>query len=257
MAAKTLLAAAGLFFSQANSYANPGTCTGDCLSHDPSIILRTTDDTYFRFQTGGGIYIYIADAITGTWDYACEMLPDGSSVSNSGSDDLWAPDVSLVDGTYYVYYAASTFGSQVSVIGLATSTTMDCGSWTDHGSVGVSSSSGSAYNAIDPNLLDDDGTFHLQFGSFWDDIYTVEMKDPPTSTDGSSVHIAYDPSGTHAEEGSFMIKYDSYYYLFYSHGQCCDFDSSDLPAAGDEYMVKVCRSTSPTSGFVSQLRYSI
>lgn len=76
--------------------------------------------------------------------------------------------VILVGSTYYMYYAVSTFGSQVSTIGYATSTTMEVGSWTDHGSTGISSSSGKAYNAIDPSLVQAaDGSYYMSFGSFW------------------------------------------------------------------------------------------
>ncbi len=41
---------------------------------------------------------------------------------------------------------------------------MEPGSWTDHGSVGVSSTTGSAYNAIDPNLILVGSTYYLNFG---------------------------------------------------------------------------------------------
>jgi len=47
----------------------------------------------------------------------------------------------------YLYYAVSTFGSQVSAIGLAVSSTMDPGTWTDRGSVGVASTARKPYNA--------------------------------------------------------------------------------------------------------------
>jgi hypothetical protein len=47
-----------------------------------------------------------------------------------------------------------------------------------------------------------------------------------------------------------MFKSGNYYYLFYSSGVCCGYDTS-RPASGEEYKIKVCRSTSPTGGFVS------
>lgn len=72
-----------------------------------------------------------------------------------------------------MYYAVSTFGSQNSDIGYATSATMEVGSWTDHGSTGVRSSSGSPYNAIDPNLIEAGSSYLMNFGSFWGDIYQV------------------------------------------------------------------------------------
>lgn len=92
-------------------------------------------------------------------------LPCVADICIAGRDDIWAPDVSYHSGTYYAYYAVSTFGSQDSAIGLATSSSMDPGTWTDHGQV-IASSTGDAYNAIDPNLvIDEDGTPLLTFGN--------------------------------------------------------------------------------------------
>ena len=160
-----------------------------------------------------------------------------------------APDVHQVGSLYYLYYAVSTFGSQDSAIGVATSSTMEVGSWTDLGSTGVASSSSKVYNAIDPNLIDVSGTYYLNFGSFWDDIYQVEMASTPTKTSGSSYNIAYNASGTHAEEGSYLFYYSGYYYLLISSGICCGYNT-DLPAPGYEYRIIMCRSTSATGGFV-------
>lgn len=166
------------------------------------------------------------------------------------SSFLKAPDVQLVNGVYHVYYSVSTFGSQNSAIGLATSPTMEAGSWTDKGATGIVSSSSKAYNAIDANLINADGTYYMNFGSFWNDIYQAPMNSAATKVSASSYNIAYQPSGSHAVEGAYMYKYGSYYYLFFSVGTCCGYDTS-RPASGDEYKIKVCRSTSPTSGFVS------
>lgn len=47
-----------------------------------------------------------------------------------------------------------------------------------------------------------------------------------------------------------MFEYGDYFYLFWSSGSCCSYDS-DRPAPGDEYKVMVCRSSSATGGFVS------
>jgi arabinan endo-1,5-alpha-L-arabinosidase len=101
-----------------------------------------------------------------------KALPSGSSISVTGNSgtDLWvressselkytklihipmqAPDVHKVGSLYYMYYAVSSFGSQDSAIGLATSATMELGSWTDLGATGVSSTSAKPYNAIDPD----------------------------------------------------------------------------------------------------------
>jgi len=149
-----------------------------------------------------------------------------------------------------MYYAVSAFGTQNSAIGVATSTTMEVGSWVDHGSsVGITSDSADTYNAIDPNLIQVGSTYYMNFGSFWGDIYQTVM-DRPSASGGHPVSgLAYQPSGTHAVEGSYMIQYGSYYYLFYSAGICCNYDKT-RPAAGAEYKIMVCRSTSATGGFV-------
>lgn len=234
-------------------YAKPGACTGVCVdTHDPSVIRRSSDGTYFRFSTGGLISIHTAPDITGPWTFACKMLSTNSKVTKHGNpgSDLWAPDVSLIGDTYYVYYSVSTFGTQNSGIGLATSKTMNCGSFTDVGSVGITSRDGSAYNAIDANLFNDGGVYRMTFGSFWNNLYQVPMANPPRGTSGISVQVAYDPAGDHKVEGPALIKNGKYYYLFFSAGQCCGFDTNPAPA-GTEYHVKVCRSTSPNSGFVS------
>ncbi|KAJ5115692.1 hypothetical protein N7456_000040 [Penicillium angulare] len=239
-----------LFTALAHGYANPIGCSGECVVYDPTVIRRSSDGKYFRFSTGNEISYVTASSLEGPWTAVGSVLPDGSSIDLAGNTDLWAPDVHYIDDLYYVYYAVSTFGSQSSAIGLATSATMELGTWTDHGSVGIASSSSKIYNAIDPSLIEVDGTYYMQFGSFWDDIYQVEMNSAATKTSGSaSYNIAYYPDGTHPEEGSYMYQYGDYYYLFYSWGICCDYSDS-LPASGQEYHIKVCRSTSATGNFV-------
>lgn len=237
--------------AQVHSYANPLACSGTCTNcHDPALIRRSSDGAYYRFATGGLIPIYTSTSIQGPWEYQGQVLSTAANVDNSGNTDLWAPDVHLVGSTYYLYYAASTFGTQDSVIGLATSTTLDPGSWTDHGQV-LDSTTGNPHNAIDPNLIAVGSDYLLSFGSFWDDIYQVPLKSTPTTTSGASYNIAYNSSGTHAVEGSYMIQEGDYYYLFFSSGQCCGYDTS-MPAPGGEYKVMVCRSKEATGEFVDK-----
>lgn len=148
-----------------------------------------------------------------------------------------------------MYYSVSAFGSQDSAIGVATSATMDDGTWTDLGSTGVDSVDGDPYNAINPSMINIDGAWSMNFGSFWEGIFQVPMDGPEKSSGGPS-QIAYDFVTT-ALEGVAMLKNGDYYYLFFSKGSCCSYDA-DMPAAGEEYNVMVCRSASPTGGFVDQ-----
>ncbi|KAL4809885.1 glycosyl hydrolase [Aspergillus unguis] len=244
----TLLAALP-FLAVVQAYASPGACSGACNIHDPALIRRESDGTYFRFSTGNKISYASASSIEGPWTAIGSVLPDGSSIDLPGYDDLWAPDVQFVDGTYYLYYSVSTFGSQSSAIGVATSTSMDAGTWTDHGSTGIKSDSSKPYNAIDGNLFNDGGSLYMNFGSFWGDLYQAPMASPPTSVSAGSYQIAYDPDDGSPVEGSYLYETGGYYYLFYSWGVCCGYDS-DMPASGEEYKIKVCRSESATGNFV-------
>ncbi|EMD93079.1 glycoside hydrolase family 43 protein [Bipolaris maydis ATCC 48331] len=231
-------------------YAYPMACTGICNNaHDPALIRRA-DGTYFRFSTGGKIAIHTAPSITGPWSYKGAAIPAGSKINLPGNNDLWAPDVTLVGDTYYLYYSVSSFGSQNSAIGVATSKNLE--TWTDLGSTGIQSSSGKNYNAIDGALYWDGSKFVMSFGSFWQDLFSIGMANPPLKTSSSAVtNIAFKPEGTHAQEAAFIALNGKYHYLFFSVGKCCGFDTS-RPAPGDEYKIQVCRSTSATGGFVDK-----
>jgi len=251
-----------LWSATANAYVNPIECTsGICNNaHDPSLIRRD-DGTYFRFSTGGSnagaIPIHTAKAINGPWAAAGTVLPKGSKINRyNGAKkfDLWAPDVSKVGDTYYLYYSMSqTFGVNNSTIGIATSKTLETGSWTDLGESGVASTAGKQnYNAIDGNLVYDGKDYYMSFGSFWTDLYTVKMANPPTKVASGTTtkQIAYVPTGAHSQEAAYVYKYGNYYYLFFSIGQCCDYVNK--PAAkGTEYKIQACRSSAVAGPYVS------
>ncbi|KAK4959996.1 hypothetical protein LTR10_002885 [Elasticomyces elasticus] len=251
-----LLALTLTVFSAA--FSNPLPCTGQCHdAHDPSLIRRTSDGKYFRFATGGGISIHTASSIgkyygelvreliacansaaTGPWANAGTVLTKGSSISSPGAGDAWAPDVKYVEGTYYLYYAVSSFGTQQSAIGVATSTSMDTGTWTDHGSTSVTSKAGDEYNAIDPNLIQVAGTNYLAFGSFWGDIFLTTLSSNLESWSGAKpIQIELNTTVPRPSEGAC--------------GSCCGYDTS-RPTPGNEYKIMVCRSKTVTGGYVDK-----
>ncbi|KAF3935046.1 hypothetical protein ABW20_dc0106317 [Dactylellina cionopaga] len=247
------VAIAAAFFSFTgfvSGYANPGACSGDCGTHDPAVIRRSSDGRYYRFSTNNKISISSATSIAGPWTYLGQALPNGSKISGFSGVDLWAPDLVYNNGVYYLYYSVSSFGTQNSAIGVATSTTMDPGSWVDQGATGVSSKSGSAYNAIDSNIVKVGSDFYMSFGSFWGDIYQVKMNSNLLKNSGSSYQIAWTSYGNGAMEGSFIYYRSGYYYLFTSWGNCCQL--VPRPAAGTEYHMRVCRSASATGGYVDK-----
>lgn len=75
-----LLALALAALPGATAYPDPGACSGDCWAHDPCMIKRS-DGTYFRFNTGSKIGIWTADAIS------MFMLTPGTSSSASRGID--------------------------------------------------------------------------------------------------------------------------------------------------------------------------
>lgn len=81
------LAATALPVVQA--YADPGACSGACWAHDPSVIQRTSDGLYFKFNTGSGMEIATASSLSGPWTLKGYVLPSGSSININGGTDLW------------------------------------------------------------------------------------------------------------------------------------------------------------------------
>ena len=231
----------------AATYPNPEMISGATYAHDPSMV-KTASGRYYLFYTGGGIQISTStDRVH--WSSAGQALPGGATWATAygGWKDLWAPDVSYHNGVYWLYYAVSSFGSNHSAIGLATSTTAAPGSWTDHGLV-YSSQSGGNYNAIDPGLtVDSAGRWWLSFGSFWSGIKTIQI-DPatgkPLASDSTRYSIAQRPNPD-AVEGAYVYPHGGYYYLFTSFDYCCRGSNST-------YRIMVARATNPTGPYVDE-----
>src|SRR6266498_2945156 len=101
--------------------------------HDPSLIYH--NGWYYSFTTHDLIGTSKSHSLSGYWQHVGSVLHGESIIDSPGRNDTWAPDVHKVGDTFYCYYSVSTFGSQTSAIGLATSKTLEAGSWTDHGVV--------------------------------------------------------------------------------------------------------------------------
>ncbi|KXJ85236.1 putative arabinan endo-1,5-alpha-L-arabinosidase A [Microdochium bolleyi] len=243
----------------AQDYPPPGACSGACYTRDPALIKRPTDGKYFRFTTRDRITIQTATNIRGPWTSVGSVLARRSIINLPGNDVLWAPDIARVGGVYFLFYSVSTLGSKTSAIGYATSSTMDPGTWTDRGAI-LTSSDSSPYNAIDPNLYHsaDGREVHLNWGSYWQGIYTQPLTISGTSarlTPGTSPkNIAYLPEGNHAQEGAFVYQKNGFYWLFMSRGKAGQYGDNPAQFPVDQaYRVLVCRGTTPTGPFVGKL----
>jgi arabinan endo-1,5-alpha-L-arabinosidase len=223
----------------------------DIPAHDPSVIWDGA--RYSLFVTGGNLGIRNSGNLL-QWSNAGSVFSAVPAwvTTALGADPggLWAPDVSFFNGKYHVYYAGSTFGSNRSVIGLATNVVLDRAStsyaWVDEGLV-IESVSSNNYNAIDPNVsFDESGTPWLSFGSFWDGIKMRRLDSATGKPDASDTTLySLASRGGGAIEAPSIIAQGGYYYLFVSFDACCK-------AASSTYRTMVGRATSITGPYVDR-----
>ncbi|KAG6837620.1 hypothetical protein H0H93_006141 [Arthromyces matolae] len=178
-----LLAALG------RAVVGPGVVTGDTAVHDPTM-CKDSSGTYFVFSTGVGIEIRTSTDRT-AWTKKGVVWPNGASwtdaYTGTSNGALWAPDCTYLNGVFYLYYAASTFGSQnvksFIMIVITTNSLLVC----------------HLLSQVDDRLT-------------WPSI-------PITS-------LAQRTANSGAIEASVIYKYGSYYYLFTSWDNCCEGTSS-------------------------------
>jgi arabinan endo-1,5-alpha-L-arabinosidase len=224
--------------------------------HDPAMAAEGA--AYYVYSTGdpagtignGNIQIRTSRDLR-HWAYAGTVFagkPSWITGALGNIPNLWAPDISYFNGLWHLYYAGSSFGSNNSVIGLATTPTLDPRSpryhWTDDGLVFRTSSSDN-FNAIDPSLVTGaDGAKYLVLGSFWSGIKLISL-DPATGKPATSTpavtSIAAKPFPD-PEEGAGIVYHDGYYYLFVAVDFCCRGISST-------YHIQVGRSVAITGPY--------
>ena len=230
-----------LIVSVLSSSSSPAQAlTGSYGIHDPSVIQ--VGSCYYAFGTGTWLPILKScTSMYGPWaslKNTFSSLPSwipGAIGATPGN--LWAPDINYVNGQYRLYYAASTFGSNNSAIGLATATNIE-GPWTDAGEVFRSTSSNN-YNAIDPDYIEG----KLSFGSFWDGIKMIDIGSNGKRSGTAMYNLASRGGG--AIEAPSIVHVGSYYYLFVSFDKCCAGTSST-------YRTMMGRSSSLTGPYTDQ-----
>jgi arabinan endo-1,5-alpha-L-arabinosidase len=191
--------------------------------HDPA--MTWDGSRYYLFATGGTLGIRSSPDMR-TWSNAGNVFSGTPAwvTSALGSDpgSLWAPDVSYFNGKFHVYYAGSSFGSNNSVIGLATTPSLQSPTWVDDGLV-VQSKTSDNFNAIDPNVsFDENCTPWLAFGSFWSGIKLRKL-DAATgklASDNTTTYAIASRNGG-AIEASSIVSHNGFYYLFVSFDTCC------------------------------------
>jgi len=232
------------------------------VTHDP--VVAKQGDTYYLFCTGPGITSFTSKDLK-NWTQAAPVFPESpawaSDVAPGFNGHIWAPDITLHNGIYYLYYSVSAFGKNTSAIGLVTNATLNPEDenykWEDQGIVIQSVPNRDLWNAIDPNLIfDESGTPWLAFGSFWSGLKMLklnanlkEVAQPEVWTtiarrDRDS-GLEDSDAGNAALEGPFIFKKGDYYYQFLSWDYCCRGENST-------YKLVVGRSKSVTGPYVDK-----
>jgi len=210
----------------------------DVLAHDPVMIRE--GDLWYLFITGPGISVYSSRNMS-TWkaeapvfssppDWALQIVPGFNG-------HIWAPDISRHNDTYFLYYSISAFGKNTSAIGVATNTTLNPADpafqWIDHGILVQSIPQRDLWNAIDPNLIEDEnGTPWLAFGSFWGGLKLVKLADDrlhlaapqqwhTLAKRERSILVDDSDAMPAALEAPFIFRKNGWYYLFLSWDSCC------------------------------------
>jgi arabinan endo-1,5-alpha-L-arabinosidase len=217
-------------------------------THDPSIIKE--GDTWYLFATtppnsqAANQFPIRCSTDLVHWKlcgYVLSDIPAWIKQESPKTKELWAPDISYFDGEFHLYYAYSSFGSNMSGIALMTNKTLNAQSpdyaWVDQGLV-LRSAADDDFNAIDPNLvLDGKGQAWLAFGSFWSGIKMrkLDRKTGKLAADDTQLyslatrakpeHFDPPPPGLppnyEAIEAPFIVHHGDYYYLFVSWDLCC------------------------------------
>jgi arabinan endo-1,5-alpha-L-arabinosidase len=237
--------------------------TGELRTHDPALVAGVDGEPWYVFSTG--------DQRVGLGAPQIRTSPDGLEWTEAGTvwtastrptwvyeqvpgvSNFWAPEVVEHDGTWYLYYSASTFGSNRSLIGLVTNTTLDPAdpdyAWVDQGEVWRSTPGETDYNAIDAGVVEDaDGTPWMAFGSFWGGIHLVELEWPsgkPADPTAPAVKIASRLGDPNAIEAPYLVQRDGWFYLFVSRDSCCQ-------GTGSTYSMAVGRSREVTGPYVDR-----
>lgn len=199
--------------------------------HDP--VMAMEDGVYYMFTTGIGINMLSSTDLKEWKQEKSPLDPIPSWPKEyvpAYRGHTWAPDIIKIGDRWYLYYSCSTFGKNISAIGVTINKTLNPKSpdykWEDLGMVIRSQPNVNHWNAIDPNvIIDEKGNPWMVFGSFWDGIKLVQLEKDMKTPMGEPItiasHKAPGESGDNSIEAPFIAYNNGWYYLFVSYDYCC------------------------------------
>lgn len=243
--------------------ASTGATAAEVIVHDPA--MAQEGKTFYVFSTGPNIPFYSSTDLK-NWTKAGEVFTQEPRMTRASAPEYagfpWAPDLYFHKGKYYIYFSVSTFGKNMSGIGVATNKTLDPTSpdykWEELGTVISSVPNRDDWNAIDPNIIDDEkGDAWMVFGSFWGGIKMFKLNEDRTRPAEPQQWVALaerarggepipnQPPNEGAVEAPFIFKKGDYYYLFVSFDLCCRAEKST-------YNIQVGRSKTLTGPYLDK-----
>ena len=213
-------------------------------------ILPSGADPYSTFHKG--FYYYVNSSGTGLVLRKTKNLADLASAERKAiweapentlySQEVWAPEIHLINGSWYIYFAADDGKNENHRMYAVQNTSEDpfAGNWEFKGKIAAPSDKW----AIDGNVFDVDGQLYMIW-SGWEgdvngqqDIYIAKMKDPLT-IEGERIKISsptlawekkyVDGPKVFVNEGPQFLEHDGALFIVYSASGCwTDFYSLGL-----------------------------
>ncbi|MCQ2103967.1 MAG: family 43 glycosylhydrolase [Fibrobacter sp.] len=198
--------------------------------HDPTMIRY--EDGYALMTTNNQLSLWTSEDAYNWKAHGKTMtkFPQWIYTYAPSMEDVWAPDLYVMNGEFRAYYCGSVFGKRTSAIGYTASKSIVPGTegygWQDRGHV-FHTVATDKYNAIDPDVIKTSkGEFWMAFGSFGLGIQLIKL-DPTTGLQANDDKTVYNiarrtsSASGGAEEGPSLIEHNGQYFLFTAWDKCC------------------------------------
>ena len=214
---------------QNKTYINP---VFEPILADPTIVRDPQSKLFYAYGTadnwgdgkGQRLVSILESKDLAHWTWIGTAFSEKPKWKSAGG--IWAPDVVLLNGSYIMYYAYSTWGDLNPGIGIATADKAE-GPFMDQGKL-FDSKSIQVPNSIDPYFFAENGHNYLFWGSFSDaatqGTYGVELDENGRQVLDLSKKFKVAAGDF---EAVVIHKRNGYYYFIGSKGSCCEGEKSN------------------------------